>query len=72
MTKIITLFILGILDCVAFIISVATLILLQFHPPISGSLRPSIWMCVVIILTIITAFFISKAMDKPDNGGKQG
>ena len=72
MTKIITLFILGILDCIAFIVSVATLILLQFYPPIGGSLRPSIWMCVVIILTIITAFFISKAMDKPDNGGKQG
>ena len=70
MSKIITLFILGILNAFLFIVSVAVFILLQFHQPVGGSLRPSIWMCVCIVLTINGGFITIHELNKLNKESK--
>jgi hypothetical protein len=70
MAKIITLFILGILNAFLFIVSVAVLILLQFHQPVGGSLRPSIWMCVCILLTIVGMYLTLRGLNKLNKESK--
>ena len=70
MSKIITLFILGILNAFLFIVSVAVFILLQFHQPVGGSLRPSIWMCVCILLTIVGMYLTLRGLNKLNKESK--
>jgi hypothetical protein len=68
MTKLITLFVLGLLDCLAFLTSVAVLILLlillllHFLQPVGGSLTPSTWVWVCIVLTMNSGYFILRGM----------
>jgi hypothetical protein len=69
MAKIITLFILGILNCLLFIVSVTVLILLQFHPPVNGSLRPSIWMCICVVITMVGMLATIHSMEKLNKSG---
>ena len=64
--KMVILSILGILNMILFVISFVVFLLLQFHPPIGGSLKPSIWMFVCMAITM-TGSLVAQHLIKKEN-----